>query len=102
MRQVQLTADGIQLLERIRSLLAEAEAEAEDIDQLFHVSQRKVSGRLNVDAPSRIARRLIAPALPSLLRRYPRLQLALDRAIDPVREGVDCAVRVGRFMTAVW
>lgn len=95
-RQVQLTADGIQLLERIRSLLAE------NIDQLFHVSQRKVSGRLNVDAPSRIARRLIAPALPSLLRRYPRLQLALDRAIDPVREGVDCAVRVGRFMTAVW
>ncbi|HEX7804084.1 MAG TPA: LysR family transcriptional regulator [Pseudoxanthomonas sp.] len=93
-RQVQLTADGIQLLERIRSLLAEAE----DIDQLFHVSQRKVSGRLNVDAPSRIARRLIAPALPSLLRRYPRLQLALgstDRAIDLVHEGVDCAVRVG-------
>lgn len=93
-RQVRLTADGMQLLERVRLLLADAE----DIDQLFHASQRKVSGRLNVDVPSRIARRLIAPALPGLLRRYPRLQLALgstDRAIDLVHEGVDCAVRVG-------
>ncbi|RTF74372.1 LysR substrate-binding domain-containing protein, partial [Serratia marcescens] len=46
----------------------------------------------------RIARRLIAPALPGLLRRHPHLQLVLgsaDRAIDLVQEGVDCAVRVG-------
>lgn len=70
----------------------------EDINQLFQTSQRQVAGRLNVDVPSRIARRLIAPALPGLLRRHPRLQLALgstDRAIDLVQEGVDCAVRVG-------
>ena len=93
-RQVRLTADGVQLLERVRLFLAEAE----DIDQLFHAGQRKISGRLNIDVPSRIARRLIAPALPSFLRSYPRLQLALgstDRAIDLVQEGVDCAVRVG-------
>jgi len=93
-RQVQPTADGVQLLERVRAFLADSE----EIEQLFHASQRKVSGRLSVDMPSRIARRLVAPALPSLLRRYPRLQLALgstDRAIDLVREGVDCAVRVG-------
>lgn len=93
-RQVRLTADGQQLLERVRPLLAEVE----DIDQLFHAGQRQVSGRLRVDAPSRIARRLIAPALPGLLRRHPRLELALtstDRAIDLVQEGVDCAVRIG-------
>lgn len=93
-RQVRLTADGAQLLERIRPLLAEVE----DIDQLFQASQRQAAGRLNVDVPSRIARRLIAPAMPALLRRHPRLQLALgsgDRAIDLVREGVDCAVRIG-------
>lgn len=93
-RQVRLTADGVQLLERVRPFLAEAE----DIGQLFHASQRRISGRLNVDVPSRIARRLIAPALPGFLRRYPRLQLALgstDRTIDLVHEGVDCAVRVG-------
>lgn len=93
-RQVRLTPDGEQLLDRIRPLLTEVE----DIDQLFQASQRQVSGRLIVDAPSRIARRMIAPALPSLLRRHRRLQLTLrsaDRAIDLVREGVDCAVRVG-------
>ncbi|RDZ28494.1 LysR family transcriptional regulator [Lysobacter silvisoli] len=93
-REVRLTADGAQLLERVRPLLAEAE----DIQQLFQTRQRQVAGRLNVDVPSRIARRLIAPALPGLLRRYPRLQLALgssDRMIDLVHEGVDCAIRVG-------
>lgn len=93
-RQVRLTADGEQLLERVRSLLAEVE----DIDQLFQASKHQVSGRLIIDAPSRIARRLIAPALAGLLRRYPRLQVTLgstDRAVDLVREGVDCAVRIG-------
>lgn len=93
-RQVRLTTDGEQLLERVRPLLADVE----DIDQLFQASQRQVSGRLVVDVPSRIARRLIAPALPGLLRRHPRLQLVLgssDRAIDLIQEGVDCAVRVG-------
>jgi len=93
-RQVRLTADGMQLLERLRPLLADLE----DIDQLFQGSQRQVAGRLNIDVPSRIARRLIAPALPGLLRSHPALQIYLgssDRAIDLVREGVDCAVRVG-------
>lgn len=93
-RRVRLTADGTQVLERARALLADAE----EISQLFQTRQRQVAGRLNVDVPSRIARRLIAPALPELLRRYPRLQLALgstDRKIDLVQEGVDCAIRVG-------
>lgn len=93
-REVRLTADGAQLLERVRPLLADAE----DIQQLFQTRQRQVAGRLNVDMPSRIARRLVAPALPGLVRRYPRLQLALgssDRMIDLVHEGVDCAIRVG-------
>ena len=93
-RQVRLTADGEQLLERVLPLLAEVE----DIDQLFQASERQVSGRLSIDVPSRVARRLIAPQLPGLLRRHPRLQVVLsstDRAIDLVQEGVDCAVRIG-------
>ncbi|MGJ7542643.1 LysR family transcriptional regulator [Variovorax sp. LT1R16] len=93
-RQVHLTPDGTQLLERVRPLLADAE----DVEQLFQTSQRQVAGQLRIDVPSRIARRLIAPALPGLLRRYPRLQLVLgstDRAIDLLQEGVDCAVRIG-------
>ncbi|AOR68978.1 transcriptional regulator [Burkholderia stabilis] len=94
-RQVQLTADGALLVEHGRRLLAEAD----ELDRLFR-RDSDVIGRLNVDVPSRIARRVIAPALPSLLRRYPRLQLSLgstDRSIDLVQEGVDCAIRVGRL-----
>lgn len=95
-RQVHLTGDGSQLLERLRPLLADAE----DIEHLFQSSLRQVAGQLKIDVPSRIARRLIAPALPSLLRSYPRLQLFLgstDRAIDLVQEGVDCVVRMGEL-----
>ncbi|MDH1683349.1 LysR family transcriptional regulator [Pseudomonas chengduensis] len=93
-RNVRLTPDGSQLLERIRELLALAE----DIEQSAQGTGSQVSGRLKIDVPSRIARRLIAPALPNLLRRHPQLQLLLsstDRAIDLVKEGVDCVLRVG-------
>ena len=95
-RQVQPTTDGTQLLERLRQLLADAE----DVQAMFRGRHGEVSGQLNVDLPSRIARRLVAPALPELLRRHPRLRLGLgssDRAIDLVQEGVDCAVRVGEL-----
>ncbi len=93
-RAVHLTTDGALLLERLRALLSDVG----DVDQLFQARERPVSGRLNVDVPSRIARRLIAPSRPTVMRRHPRLVLGLgstDRAIDPAQEGVDCAVRVG-------
>lgn len=95
-RKLSLTPDGEILLGRIRTLLADSD----DIDSLFRAQQHQISGRLNVDVPSRIARRLVAPALPELLRRHPQLRIGLgctDRAIDLVQEGVDCAVRVGRL-----
>src|SRR5258706_326226 len=84
-RQVSLTADGAQLLERVRPLLSEAE----DVEQMFQARTRQATGRLHVDVPSRIARRLLAPALPGLMRRHPGLQLVLgssDRAIDRSEE----------------
>lgn len=92
-RQVSLTTDGAQLLERARQVLVDID----DIEQLFQ-SQQPVMGRLNIDVPSRIARRVLMPALADLLRRYPQLQLNLgssDRAIDLVQEGVDCVIRFG-------
>ncbi|MCD0503475.1 LysR family transcriptional regulator [Bordetella petrii] len=93
-RRVTLTADGAQLMECVRPLLASVE----DIDHMFRAGHRKVTGRLHVDVPSRIGRRLVAPALPEFLRRHPELRLVLgstDRAIDLVHEGVDCVVRFG-------
>jgi len=93
-RRVGLTQDGEALLERAAALIADME----DIEQQFRPAGGVVAGRLRVDVPSRIARRLIAPALPELLARHPELQVELgssDRAVDLVHEGVDCALRVG-------
>lgn len=93
-RRVGLTQDGEALLERAAALIADME----DIEQQFRPAGGMVAGRLRVDMPSRIARRLVAPALPELLARHPELQVELgssDRAVDLVHEGVDCALRVG-------
>lgn len=95
-RKVSLTPDGLVFLARVRGVLAAAQ----DLEQMFHDNQMRVRGRLNVDVPNRIARRLLAPALPALLQKYPELQLSLganDRAINLVQEGVDCAIRVGEL-----
>lgn len=93
-RQVSLTLDGQRLLERLTPLLADAE----EVEQLFSSGRRQVVGGLHVDVPSRIARRLLAPALPALLAQHPRFVLTLgasDRNINLAQDGVDCVVRVG-------
>jgi DNA-binding transcriptional LysR family regulator len=57
------------------------------------------AGVLRVDAPVALGRTVVAPALPAFLRRYPDLRLDLtlrDGFIDPVAEGVDVAIRIGR------
>ncbi|MDT8896449.1 LysR family transcriptional regulator [Halomonas sp. I1] len=93
-RKVRLTPDGECFLQRARALVAEAE----ELERLFRHPSEEASGRLVVDVPSRVARRLVAPALWQLLERHPRLQVVLgatDRHVDPVAEGVDCIVRFG-------
>ncbi len=93
-RRLSVTADGAALYERCRALLAEAD----DIDQLFRESRNVIKGRVRLDVPSRIGRRLIAPALPALLEQHPGLSIELnmnDRPIDLIADGVDCIVRVG-------
>ncbi|EKZ95429.1 MULTISPECIES: LysR family transcriptional regulator [Cupriavidus] len=98
-RRVSLTRDGEALLDRAMALVADSE----ELEQQFRPHGAVLSGRLRVDMPSRIARRLVAPALPDFLARHPGLTLELgssDRAIDLVREGVDCALRVGEMTSS--
>ena len=95
-RKVQLSQDGLVLLSRCDALLSEFD----EIHRLFKTEQDSVAGRLRVDVPSRIARRVIAPALPAFLNQYPQIELELgstDRKVDLVQEGIDCAVRVGHL-----
>ena len=93
-RRVALTPDGQNLLNRARELVADME----EIEQQFRPVRGTVAGRLRVEMPSRIARLLVAPALPAFFAEYPAIELELgssDRVIDLVQEAVDCALRVG-------
>jgi DNA-binding transcriptional LysR family regulator len=93
-RRVQLTHDGRAFYERCKDLLADAE----EVEALFQQTPEQLTGRIRVDMPSRMARFRIIPALPQFLAAHPALELEVgstDRAVDLVREGYDCVVRVG-------
>ncbi len=93
-RKVSLTQDGRVFYERCLQLLADV-AEVED---LFRPSAAGPTGTLRIDAPGRIGRLVIAPALPEFLDRYPGVNIELgvtDRAVDLIADSVDCVVRVG-------
>jgi len=93
-RRVNLTQEGATFFERCTQVLSDLD----EIETLFKDAPTKLAGRLKIDAPGRIARRFIAPALPNFFRQYPDLHVELgatDRAIDLVKEGVDCVIRVG-------
>lgn len=93
-RRLSLTEDGGSILERTHLLLDEFEA----LQNQFRKNSAPLNGKLCVDLPSRIARRIVIPALPQFLASHPELNIILgadDRIIDLVEEGVDCAIRVG-------
>ncbi len=93
-RKVRLTQDGALFYERCKDLLADAE----DVETLFQKTDQALSGRIRVDVTPRMARFQLIPALPKFLEEHPGLEIELgstDRAVDLVREGYDCVVRVG-------
>lgn len=93
-RKVVPTQDGRRFAESARDILDAVTAS----EQMFRHADLHLSGRLRVDVPSRIGRKLILPALPDFLDRHPGLSVDLsasDRMVDLVADGVDCALRVG-------
>ena len=93
-RKVQTTPDGQALYERSKDLLAQMD----ELESLFRQDTSAISGRLRVDMPTAIARRLVMPRVSEFLDRHPRIELEIsstDRRVDLVREGFDCVVRVG-------
>ncbi|WP_394823708.1 LysR family transcriptional regulator [Pendulispora albinea] len=95
-RRVHLTAEGLAFHERCLRILSELE----EAEQLFAEVPRRLLGKLAIDAPTRIARRILVPALPEWLSRNPGLELRLgasDRSINLVEKGIDAVVHVGRL-----
>jgi len=93
-RKVQLTQDGQTFYERCQDLLADMD----ELQTMFRQSPQALRGRLRVDMPVGVARRIVIPALPGLLDAHPELEIELsstDRRVDPVREGFDCVLRIG-------
>ncbi|EOG3618567.1 LysR family transcriptional regulator [Pseudomonas putida] len=93
-RRVQATQDGALLYERSKDLLSGMD----EIESLFSADDAELAGRLRIDLPTMMARRVIIPALPQFLQRFPRLEVELsctDRQVDLLREGFDCVMRIG-------
>lgn len=98
-RRVSLTPDGEALRQRAVGLVDDMAA----LERQFRPGGGELSGRLRVEAPSRIARRFIVPAWPYFLTRHPGIELELgadDHLVDLAREGVDCALRVGTLASS--
>lgn len=93
-RKVQVTPDGQALYERSKDLLGQMD----ELEGLFREDSSTLTGRLRVDMPTAIARRLVMPRLGEFLERHPLIELEIsstDRRVDLVREGFDCVLRIG-------
>lgn len=93
-RKVALTSDGQTLFARCEHIVDEMQALRDEAAG----TRAEPSGRLRLNVPITIGKRLIVPALAELVRRHPRVQLDVsftDRYADLVGEGLDAVVRVG-------
>lgn len=92
-RHVSPTLDGEAYYQRCLIILADIE----DAEMAF--AGAKPRGLLRIDVHGTLARHFLLPGLP-LLAQYPDIEFYMsegDRLVDPVREGIDCVVRVGKL-----
>ncbi|HGM5580712.1 TPA: LysR family transcriptional regulator [Pseudomonas putida] len=95
-RRVQATQDGLLLYERSKDLLSGMD----EIESLFRSDEAELAGRLRIDMPTMMARKVVMPALSGFLLRYPRLEVELsctDQRVDLLQGGFDCVLRVGEL-----
>lgn len=95
-RNVELTATGAEVLERCR-LGLEA---FEDVQQLVSCTKKsEVSGTLRLSAPPTASASLMSPLISGFRASYPKVEvnvMVTERMVDPVSEGIDIAIRVGK------
>ncbi|MFT6488439.1 MAG: DNA-binding transcriptional LysR family regulator [Alcanivorax sp.] len=102
-RLLNRTTRAIKVTEEGRFLYRKSQSLLQDYEQLagaFAVNDSRPQGKLRINVPGRLGRRVLAPALPDFLDRYPDIDIQMgvtDRAVDLVSEGVDCVIRVGEL-----
>ncbi|MBS7660861.1 LysR family transcriptional regulator [Pseudomonas lalucatii] len=95
-RRVHATQDGLVLYERSKDMLAHMD----ELEGLFRQDGTALAGRLRVDMPSSVARKIVLPRLAEFVARHPQVELEIsssDRQVDLVGEGFDCVLRVGEL-----
>ncbi|MGE3773376.1 MAG: LysR family transcriptional regulator [Gammaproteobacteria bacterium] len=93
-RQVSLTPDGKELLERCARIVDEVEA----LEAAAAGAKSEVRGTLRIDAPIAYGHSVVLPVLAALMTRFPQLELDArfsDHVVDIIREGLDAAIRIG-------
>jgi len=95
-RRVEVTPDGAAYYERCTRILADVQ----ETESALSTARASPQGRLRVDVSVAFGRRLLMPALPEFLERYPGMRIEVgctDRPVDLLEEGVDCVVRAGEL-----
>lgn len=95
-RAISLTSDGAEFYARCLEILAAVEA----AEGRFRDVDGTVQGRLRIELPGAVGRRVVVPRLSQFRAAYPHVELHVglsDRLADVVGEGIDCALRVGRL-----
>lgn len=95
-RSLSLTDLGASFYERCREALIQLDSAENEVSESRGVAR----GRLRVEAPVSVGRRIIVPALPRFIQQNPELAVQMsmnDRVADLVQEGIDCALRVGNL-----
>jgi len=93
-RRLSLTEAGERYFEYAAQALASAKQGEDAVTEL----QGEPQGKLKISSPMSFGRLHVAPLIPKLLKRYPKLEIDLimdDRKVDLVAKGVDIAVRSG-------
>ena len=91
-RKLSLTAAG----ERSYEHAAEALLAAGQAEDAVAELQGEPQGKLKISSPMGFGRLHIAPLIPKMLKRYPKLDIELimdDRTVDLVADGIDIAIR---------
>lgn len=95
-RSVALTTDGAEFYARCVEILAAVE----EAEGRFRSSEGAPRGRLRIELPGAVGRRVVVPRLARFHARYPGIELVVslgDRLADLTRDGIDCALRVGEL-----
>lgn len=91
-RKLSLTEAGERYFEHAAQALTAAGQAEDAVTEL----QGEPQGKLKISSPMSFGRLHVAPLIPKLMRRYPKLRIDLvmdDRKVDLVGEGFDVAIR---------